>query len=140
MNVSGEQAGPSESGKQSRDVMRHALERQLAGSPQPERLPPPISDHVLLHRIGCGAYGDVWLARNALGTLRAVKVVYRARFEDEHPYEREFKGILKYEPISRTHEGLVQVLHVGRNDEAGCFYYVMELADDASKRSDGVVE
>src|SRR5205085_7617622 len=78
-------------------------------------------------------YGDVWLARNALGTLRAVKSVYRARFDDEHPYELEFNGILKYEPISRMHEGLVQVLHVGRNDEAGCFYYVMELADAAEK-------
>jgi len=95
--------------------------------------PPTIPDHVLLHRIGSGAYGEVWLARNALGTSRAVKIVYRARFEDDRPYEREFHGILKYEPISRTHEGLVQVLHVGRNDEAGCFYYVMELADGLEK-------
>ena len=69
------------------------------------------------------------MARSALGTWRAVKIVYRARFKDDRPYEREFGGILKYEPVSRTHEGLVQVLHAGRNDEAGCFYYVMELAD-----------
>jgi len=82
--------------------------------------------------IGRGAYGDVWLAQNALGTLRAVKVVYHARFDDDRPYEREFNGILKYEPISRTHEGLVQVLHAGRNDEVRCFYYVMELADAVS--------
>jgi WD40 repeat protein len=91
--------------------------------------PPSIPDHALLRCIGEGACGEVWLARNALGTFRAVKIVYRAWFDEDRPYEREFDGILKYEPISRTHEGLVQVLHVGRNDQAGCFYYVMELAD-----------
>jgi len=116
----------------SQEAMRVALARELERHERSTRVPPPIPDHVLLQPIGSGAYGEVWLARNALGSLRAVKVVYRARFEDEHPYEREFNGILKYEPISRTHEGLVQVLHVGRNDEAGCFYYVMELADDAN--------
>src|SRR5687767_4168181 len=121
--------------------MRTALEQQLGElgldgvSPHLPRVPPPVPDHTLLRRIGQGAYGDVWLARNALGTLRAVKVVYRARFKEDRPYEREFNGILKYEPISRTHESLVQVLHVGRNDEGECFYYVMELADDAEAPS-----
>jgi eukaryotic-like serine/threonine-protein kinase len=33
-------------------------------------------------------------------------------------------------PISRLHPGLVQILHAGRNDEAGFFYYMMEPADD----------
>jgi len=119
------------------DAMRASLERHLRDPTREERssVPPTIPDHALLHSIGSGSYGDVWLARSALGTLRAVKAVYRARFKDDRPYEREFNGILKYEPISRTHEGLVQVLHVGRNDEAGCFYYVMELADDSSERS-----
>jgi hypothetical protein len=99
----------------SHHAMRTALARQLDEASCRPSAPPPIPDHALLQRIGGGAYGDVWLARNALGTLRAVKIVYRAHFEEEHPYEREFGGILKYEPISRTHEGLVQVLHVGRN-------------------------
>jgi WD40 repeat protein len=83
----------------------------------------------LLRRIGRGSYGEVWLARSALGTLRAVKIVHRAAFEDARPFEREFKGIQKFEPISRSHEGLVDMLQVGRNDAAGYFYYVMELAD-----------
>src|SRR5262245_1039034 len=115
----------------SKETMRAAVEQQLKEPLADAQtcVPPPIPDHVLLQRIGSGAYGDVWLARNALGTLRAVKIVYRAHFKEDRPYEREFNGILKYEPISRTHEGLVQVLHVGRNDEAGWFYYVMELAD-----------
>src|SRR5262245_19796624 len=110
-----------------------ALRAKLAQqSEAPDGRPPEpatIPDHTLLRCIGRGACGEVWLARNALGTLRAVKIVYRARFNDDRPYEREFNGILKYEPVSRTHEGLVHVLHVGRSEEIRCFYYVMELAD-----------
>ncbi len=128
------QAGPD---SKSGEAMRASLERKLAdaGLGDAEPAPPPVPDHTLLQRVGSGAYGDVWLARNALGSLRAVKVVYRAHFKDERPYEREFHGIQKYEPISRTHEGLVQVLHVGRDETRGCFYYVMELADSVGTRS-----
>jgi WD40 repeat protein len=102
--------------------------------------PPDIPDHTLLRLIGRGSYGEVWLARNVMGTYRAVKVVYRATFDDKRPYEREFAGIRKFEPISRSHESQVQILHIGRNDEQGYFYYVMELADDAAERSNGVME
>lgn len=90
--------------------------------------PPPIPDHELLGRIGGGSYGEVWLARNVLGVYRAVKIVYRQRFEDDRPFEREFAGIQRFEPVSRLHESQVDILHVGRNSR--CFYYVMELADD----------
>src|SRR6266571_5482584 len=93
--------------------------------------PPQIPDHELLRRVGEGAYGEVWLARNVMGTYRAVKIVYRRSFSDERPYEREFAGIKKFEPISRAHGSQVDILHVGRNDKAGYFFYVMELADDA---------
>jgi WD40 repeat protein len=100
--------------------------------------PPSIPGHELIKIIGRGSYGDVWLARNMLGTYRAIKIVYRARFDDERPYERELSGIKKFEPLSRAHEGLVDVLQVGRDDDVGCYYYVMELADDAS--GDGSTE
>ena len=86
-----------------------------------------IPDHTLMRRIGQGSYGDVWLARNVMGTFRAVKVVYRKGFESDRPYEREFGGIKRFEPISRSHEGFVDILQVGRNDQAGYFYYVMEI-------------
>jgi WD40 repeat protein len=68
-----------------------------------------------------------------MGTLRAVKVVRRDHFESDRPYEREFAGIQRYEPVSRSSGGLVHLLHMGRNDHEGYFYYVMELAD---RRSD----
>jgi serine/threonine protein kinase len=101
-------------------------------TPPPPRPPAGIPDHELLRLIGRGAYGEVWLARSITGEYRAVKVVYRSSFEQERPYEREFGGIRKFEPISRLHESQVDILHVGRNDAQGYFFYVMELADDAS--------
>src|SRR5687767_9883110 len=92
---------------------------------------PDIADHMLLRRIGQGAYGEVWLARNMTGAFRAVKVIHRRTFSDERPFQREFEGICRFEPISRSHPGLVTILHVGQNAHAGYFFYVMEVADDA---------
>lgn len=91
--------------------------------------------------IGRGNYGEVWLAQNVMGTYRGVKVVHRSSFDNDGPYEREFAGIRKFEPISRSHESQLDLLQIGRNNAAGYFYYVMELADDAEQGPDiGVVE
>jgi eukaryotic-like serine/threonine-protein kinase len=95
---------------------------------------PVVPDHELIRPIGKGAYGEVWLARNIMGTWRAVKVVYRSRFDDLRPFEREFAGIQRFEPVSRSHPSQVHILHIGRNAAEGYFYYVMELADDAGQR------
>ncbi|MEP6810843.1 MAG: bifunctional serine/threonine-protein kinase/formylglycine-generating enzyme family protein, partial [Chthoniobacterales bacterium] len=91
---------------------------------------PIIPDYELLRVIGRGAYGEIWLARGLTGALRAVKIVHRQTFESERAFNREFSGMSAFEPISRAHAGFVDILHVGRNDAAGFFYYVMELADD----------
>ncbi len=48
----------------------------------------------------------------------------------EKTFEREFQGIQHYEKVSQDHKGLVDVLHVGRDSDAGFYYYVMEIADD----------
>ncbi len=89
-----------------------------------------IPNHTLLRRIGEGAYGEVWLGRNAVGLHVAVKIVKRDKFSSDEPYEREFRGIEKYMPISLSHPGLLQILHVGREDAQGYLFYIMELADD----------
>jgi CHASE2 domain-containing sensor protein len=94
-----------------------------------------IADHDLLRRIGSGSYGEVWLARSATETFRAVKLVDRLAAGDPR-FEREFAGLQKFEPISRAHEGLVDILHVGRNEAAGQLYYVMELADSCGSEPD----
>ena len=90
--------------------------------PTKQRPLPSIPDHEVLRKIGGGAYGEVWLARGVTGAMRAVKVVWREDFEDERTFEREFEGILRFEPISRDHPGLVNVLHVGRSPDRHSFY------------------
>lgn len=95
--------------------------------------PPRIPDHESVRCIGSGSYGEVWLARTLTGSHRAVKVVHRRSFRDTGPFEREFSGIQKFEPISRSHDGFVDILQVGKNDQDGYFYYVMELADDLTR-------
>ena len=114
---------------------KEVLERTLA---ETTRLTPvaaakpalAISDHTLVRRVGKGAYGEVWLARNTIGVFHAVKIVQRREFSSDAPYEREFKGIQKFMPISRSHPGFVNVLHVGRDDVEGFFFYIMEAGDD----------
>jgi serine/threonine protein kinase len=94
-------------------------------------LPPvQIPDHELVRRIGGGSYGEVWLAQSMMGAFRAVKIVRRQAFKDQRPFERELAGIRRFEPISRSHDGFTDVLHVGQNSPGGYFYYVMELGDD----------
>lgn len=102
------------------------------------RSAPAIPEHDIQGRIAEGSYGEVWLAKNVLGQLRAVKVVRRDRFQNEDPFRRELEGIRLYEPHSRSHEGLVDVLQVGHEPEAGLFYYVMELADVLPSRETAV--
>lgn len=92
--------------------------------------PPPIPEHELIRPIGGGSCGTVWLARNALGTFRAVKIVQSGSSGFRGSLQSELRGVLKFEPISRLHDGLVDILQAGGSDAAGYLYYVMELADD----------
>ena len=96
---------------------------------------PEVPDHELVRCIGTGSFGEVWLARTQLGVWRAVKVIRRELFQDSRPYDREFAGMQRFEPLSREHEAFVDLLHSGQN-AAGYFYYVMELADDAGPDAD----
>ena len=93
---------------------------ELPETPDYELVDPPF---------GHGAYGKVWLARNAVGQWQALKVVYRSNFgENGDPYEREFNGISRYKPVSDKHPGLLRVDFVSKK-RSGFFYYVMELGD-----------
>src|SRR5438552_11404979 len=105
-------------------------QQEAQASSEPEGVCVP--DHELIQCIGRGSYGEVWLARNLMGMYRAVKVVYRKNFGHQRPFERELAGIKKFEPISRSHESFVDILHVGQNEKGGYFYYIMELGDSTT--------
>src|SRR5438093_6471918 len=121
-------AGPPSSDKC--ESVCETTEQTITGEPALDV--PFIPDFQLLRRIGHGSYGEVWLARNILGTYRAVKIVERKAFRDEEAFEIEFSGLQRFEPVSREHDGFVAILHVSRNRAGGYFYYVMELADNDS--------
>ena len=97
---------------------------------------PGIPNYELIRRIGKGSYGEVWLGRSVTGALKAVKVVSRPNFDLDRTFEREFEGIKNFEKVSGKHPGLVNIQGVGRNDEEGFYYYVMELADDRDRGRD----
>jgi serine/threonine protein kinase len=94
-----------------------------------------IPDFELLRSIGEGAYGEVWLARSLTGAYRAIKIVFRNKFSEQRPFEREFEGVRTFEPVSLMNPGWVSVLHVGKDETRGFFYYVMEAADDITSGS-----
>ena len=92
---------------------------------------PETPDYELIRCVGSGAFGDVWLAQaKATRRFRAIKLVCRSRFPRSSLYETEFNGLRKFEELSREHAGFIDILHVSRSEPAGCFSYVMELADD----------
>jgi hypothetical protein len=91
---------------------------------------PDSDDYEIFHPLGEGAFGKVWLARNAINQWQALKAVYLARFgSNPKPYEREFNGIRRYKPVSDKHPGLLRVDFVSKKKKQSYFYYVMELGD-----------
>jgi CHASE2 domain-containing sensor protein len=80
--------------------------------------------------VGQGAYGKVWIVRNAIGQWQALKAIYQSKFGDNtRPYEAEFHGLQKYKPVSEKHPGLLRIEMVSKMKSEGYFYYVMELGD-----------
>ena len=94
--------------------------------------PNVVDGYNLFKPIGRGSYGEVWLARSQTDQWYAIKFVARAGFPAAEPYDREFDGLKRYEPISRSSPNMLHVLHVNRDEKNGRFYYVMERADDIS--------
>jgi len=118
-------------------AIQHALETRVIRIIQPhlrpavalEDLPDTPGYKLFNPPFGEGSYGKVWLARNLKGQWRALKVVYLSNFDQNaDPFEREFNGIKKYQPLSNQHPGLLEVEFVSEKQK-DCFYYVMELGD-----------
>lgn len=104
--------------------------RRPAWTPSETEPVPVVPDHrVHPAPIGSGNYGLIFIAQNIMDTWRAVKVVYRSRFESDRPYQREFNAVRQFEPVSRSHPSQLNLLQVGQDPAGRYFYYVMELAD-----------
>ncbi len=100
---------------------------------------PAVPGFRLLHLIGRGAFGQVWLAdENLTGVRRAIKLLPKMVAGQYDP-ARELAGIRQYQKKSRNHPSLIQIYHADETD--GFYYYVMELADPedgaAGSQSDG---
>jgi CHASE2 domain-containing sensor protein len=100
--------------------------------PAPTEWPDAQDYQFVAAPFGEGAFGKVWLVRNAVGEWQALKAVYRKKFESDRPYEVEWNGVSQYKPISGEHLGLLRVEYVSSRKPAGHFYYVMELGDARS--------
>ncbi len=129
--ATGSRPGGRGDGAGSRDSAPTAVGRTTEFAPAKRVLRWEVPDHELIRCIGNGSYGEVWLARSTLGAYRAVKLVQRRERAEDRPFDRELAGLERVEPLSRLHEGLVDILHVGRGLRGDGVYYVMELADDA---------
>lgn len=86
-----------------------------------------IPDYDILRKCGHGAYGDVWIARNRVGALVALKTV--EKFEQ---IEKELTGLHSYSRISGSPH-LIRIFHVGEKENV--LYYTMELADNLGSDS-----
>lgn len=49
-------------------------------------------------------------------------------------FEREFEGIRLFAEVCLGNPGQLPILHIGKREEDGFFFYVMELADDVVRR------
>ncbi|MBN1444219.1 MAG: serine/threonine protein kinase [Planctomycetes bacterium] len=93
---------------------------------------PELPDFDLVHRIGKGAFGTVWLGVNrTTGQRRAVKVIPLKPEGGADPAGREIVSLTRLESnLRRTHPDLIAIHHVGKTAEH--LFYAMDLADDVS--------
>ena len=79
----------------------------------------------ILERCGRGAFGEVFYCQEATGKKVALKVVSKLAIGSG--WERELKGITNYRRMLENTPGLLQIHHVGEDEDS--FYYTMEPAD-----------
>ena len=80
-----------------------------------------MPDYDRLHRLGSGAFGEVWLVfDNALGVQRAVKYVRPSRVHDPTDFYREPKALM-----ALRHRNIVRVEDAGQEPD-GTLYIAME--------------
>ena len=91
-----------------------------------DTFPSEIRGYTPVCLCGRGAYGQVWLVVDAVGSYRALKIVSKSMLGGD--WEREFKGLKLYQTKVKAHPNLIQIFHV--EDCNHFFYYTMEFADN----------
>ena len=82
----------------------------------------------IISRCGHGAYGAVYVAEDAVGRKVALKI-----FDSPEAGERELRGVRNYMRLPPMSDSLIAIHHTGIED--GQFFYIMDLADNASEVS-----
>ena len=83
-----------------------------------------IPDHELIHMIGRGGFGEVWLCRNRLDDQ-----YYAAKlFSKLNAIELE--GVREYRQHAENNPYLIPIWTVGETQS--CYFYIMPRADDAA--------
>jgi serine/threonine-protein kinase len=90
--------------------------------PDAAALPPPIPGLTLESRLGTGAMGEVWRARDGAGRAVAVKLLRPPREDEVDRFTREVDAIAAVE-----HPNVVRLLDAGRDGERQ--WLVLELVD-----------
>src|SRR5437016_4896858 len=94
------------------DLAVRAASSALVGAIASDR----AGDYALLRRIGAGTYGDVWLARDVVGKLVAVKLIDRERLSLLSRTNREERALGLLRAKLPEHPNLIRVHHVGNDD------------------------
>ena len=110
-------------------LLNHAM-RQVSPLPEGADLPPwirekSLGDWRLTGSIGKGNFGEVFLAEDAFGNRKALKV-FTPEAADRRAFDLEYDGMEAMRMVAE-HPNLVPVESVGRTDY--CIYYTMPLAD-----------
>ena len=92
--------------------------------------PPKIPNFTLVEECGRGSVGSVWLAVDADGILRAVRIMDLADPANSSRIEAESRAVALYRNAADHHPNLLDILYVGRT--VRYLYYVTEPADNAA--------
>ena len=86
-----------------------------------------LTDFTFLLYCGRGQFGSVWLVKDLLEQIVALKLIPKKAFRY---LEAEKDGLIAYRNKIKNFDHLVQIYHVGQTEDF--FYYTMEAAYSVS--------
>ena len=93
--------------------------------------PDSIKDYKPVKFIGEGGFGKVFLVKDNLDELHALKVLNLKDFSTKELYEKEFHALRTWREMAKNNAGLVSISHIGNDPDEEFYYYLMKSADCA---------